>query len=278
MIFASDLDRTLMYSIRAMEELGWVDEYSMKPVEFKDNRWVGYMTETAFTTLKQLSQHVLFIPITTRTTAQFNRFVIFQKEIPLQYAVTTNGANILYRGKLLEEWSAHISAAMKRESLPMAEMLALLEREGFIFAGKLWHVENLFFYYTLTSLPPSFNRSMLEDFASMYGWRVSLQGRKLYFIPKAISKGAALDYICQREGISEIAGAGDSILDWDFLRNCQHRFVPKHGELANMSEMNAFTVIYRTGINAGEEILNQIVNLLPRESHFFKHKEIKTGK
>ncbi|WP_066384794.1 HAD family hydrolase [Neobacillus mesonae] len=278
MIFASDLDRTLMYSERALEELGGRDSRTLKPVELNDDRWVGFMTEQAFTVLKQLSEEILFIPVTTRTTEQFNRFIIFQNEIQLQYAVTTNGAKILYRGMLLEEWSAHISSVMKSESVPMAELFALLKREGIYFTGKLRQVENLFFYYTLTALPASFNKSTIEAFVSMYGWRVSLQGRKLYFIPKAISKGAALAYICQREGISRIAGAGDSVLDWDFLQKCEYRFVPNHGELANMHGNAAFTVIGQPGVMAGEEILNQIVNLLPLDRQSFKHKEIKTGK
>ena len=56
------------------------------------------MTESAFSMLKEVNRQVLFIPVTTRTTEQFNRFVIFEKEIPLTYAITTNGANILYKG------------------------------------------------------------------------------------------------------------------------------------------------------------------------------------
>lgn len=35
MIFASDLDRTLVYSKRAIEELGELDKTVMKPVEKK---------------------------------------------------------------------------------------------------------------------------------------------------------------------------------------------------------------------------------------------------
>ena len=48
MIIASDLDRTLMYSMRALEELGRPEDTVLKPVEINDGNWVGYMTETCF--------------------------------------------------------------------------------------------------------------------------------------------------------------------------------------------------------------------------------------
>lgn len=262
MIFASDLDRTLMYSVRAMAELGGQENDLLKPVEKKDGRWVGFMTEVAYLNLKELCQQSLFIPVTTRTTQQFDRFIIFKKEIPLQYAITTNGAYILYRGEQLEEWSTHILQTMKREAAAMDEMFALLEQEGYVFEGTLRQIEDAFFYYTLTTLPSKFDKNALQAFVSIYGWRVSLQGRKLYFIPKAISKGAALEFICQREGTCCVAGAGDSMLDWDFLQHCHHRFVPRHGELANSLANDSVHLIDQSGIKAGEEILRYFYQLL----------------
>jgi len=267
MIFASDLDRTLMYSSRAIEELGEPKESSLKPVEQKDGRWVGYMTETAYHKLKELSLQSLFVPVTTRTTEQFNRFVIFEQEIPIKYAITSNGATILYRGVPLEEWSNHIHNRMHTESVTQAELSACMQREGFHFDGVMKHAENLFFYYILNCLPTASEKDSINDFAAKYGWRISLQGRKLYFIPQAISKGSALEYICNHEGVEAIAGAGDSVLDWDFLQNCQYRFVPNHGELAKelarVSGTNNHILTKSHGVTAGEEILYQFLKLIP---------------
>ncbi|EKN69509.1 hypothetical protein BABA_08781 [Neobacillus bataviensis LMG 21833] len=272
MIFASDLDRTLMYSKRAIEELGEPKEYILKPVEQKDGKWVGYMTEAAYSALKELSLHSLFVPVTTRTTAQFNRFVIFAEEIPIQYAITSNGANILYQGVPMEEWSNHIHSQLRSDSVSQAELLFILQREGFHLDGEKKQAENLFFYYILNCRPAASEKELLHGLAVKYGWRISLQGRKLYFIPKAISKGSALEYICNREGAKAIAGAGDSILDWDFLVNCQHRFIPNHGELVNeLSSMSMLSRVTGTnnhiltesrGVNAGEEILQGFLKLL----------------
>ncbi|MEH7500518.1 hypothetical protein V7152_00530 [Neobacillus drentensis] len=262
MIFASDLDRTLVYSKRAIEELGEIDKTLLKPVESKDNTWVAFMTESSFFALKELSLNSLFVPVTTRTTEQFNRFLIFKKDIPLKYAITSNGANIIYKGKLMKEWSAHIFNRMNAESVTQNELLANLKREGFQFDGQIKQAENLFFYFILNSLPPASDRKAINDVAVSYGWRISIQGRKLYFIPRAISKGDALEFISKREGMEVIAGAGDSILDWDFLKNCQYRFVPAHGELARVSGTSNYTLTKNYGVDAGEEIIQQFLQLL----------------
>jgi hypothetical protein len=59
-----------------------------------------------------------------------------------------------------------------------------------------------------------------------------------------------------------LAGAGDSNLDLDFLQNCRYRYVPKHGELANVSENFSLTFTKNKGPLAGEEILHQFLSLL----------------
>ncbi|OLS37767.1 HAD family hydrolase [Bacillus sp. MRMR6] len=258
MIIASDLDRTLMYSRRALDELGHSRETKLKPVERKDGSWVGYMTETAFSDLKKLSRESLFIPVTTRTTEQFKRFVIFESEVSLPYAITSNGANILYKGNPLKEWSENLSSQMAHEVLGLDEFLSTLLKEGYCFDGQLKKVEKLFFYFILNGLPSSFEQRGIRALAASYGWRLSLQGRKLYFIPKLISKGNALEFICEREGMEAFAGAGDSVLDWDFLQKCRYSFVPKHGELKEHVDASLITLTNKLGIAAGEEILKNI--------------------
>ena len=79
MIFASDLDRTLIYSKRALDEFGVPEGLLLVPVEQKDGDSVAFMTETSYLQLKELANQSLFVPVTTRTTEQFKRFVIFEK-------------------------------------------------------------------------------------------------------------------------------------------------------------------------------------------------------
>jgi hydroxymethylpyrimidine pyrophosphatase-like HAD family hydrolase len=263
MIVASDLDRTLVYSKRALNELGCSPQIPLIPVEKKDGNWVAFMTERAFNALSDLCKYHLFIPVTTRTTEQFNRFELFNHgNFPLTYAITLNGAEILYKGKTLHEWTRYMTSKIQNESITQITLLSILNKEGYQFDGKIRQVDNLFFYYILNKPPSPEVKAALQNFVAEYGWRISLQGRKLYFIPTAISKGAALEFICRREGMEAFAGAGDSLLDLDFLQNCRYQFVPRHGELANEIKGTKVTMTNNAGVAAGEEILLGFLTLL----------------
>lgn len=261
MIVASDLDRTLIYSNRAIAELGCPEGTKIKPVEEKDGNWISFMTEASFSLLQEICRQYLFVPITTRSTNQFERISIFQQEIALPYAITANGAVILRNGIPFNEWSEIVASKMKAESAVMQEILSILYKEDLHFNGRLKRVEDLFFYYILEKSLEIEKKNVLNDIISSFGWRVYLQGRKLYFIPKAINKGDALEFICTTEGKEAIAGSGDSKLDWDFLNRCRFRFVPNHSELVQNIGSACLLVTKECGLLAGEEILRQYLTL-----------------
>jgi hypothetical protein len=56
------------------------------------------------------------------------------------------------------------------------------------------------------------------------------------------------------------------MLDWDFLKNCQYRFVPNHGELARkLMEVpgEEFPIVTTSsGVKAGEEIIQKVYKLV----------------
>lgn len=259
MIIASDLDRTLIYSARALREFGYPSMTDLKPVEKRDGEWISYMTEASFNHLLEISKKYIFVPITTRTTSQFKRIEIFQKNIPLEYAVTTNGAIILKNGEPVKEWTRLISSKIRMESASIQEMLSFFQKENISFKGEIKQVEDLFFYFLLENPPEE--KSALSLMADKFGWKVSLQGRKLYFMPKGINKGDALSFICNQIGTKALAGSGDSILDLDFLERCSNRYIPNHGELILGGEARGFNVTKSKGILAGEEILSKLLLL-----------------
>ncbi|NRD80489.1 hypothetical protein HPT25_24510 [Bacillus sp. BRMEA1] len=262
MIFASDLDRTLVYSNRAIAQLGYSKSTVLIPVEKKAQEVTAYMTEKSLSFIQKLCQHQLFIPVTTRTTEQYNRILVFKEKLRLPYAITANGAEILYEGEPLREWSSYLTQILDVGALGMRELLSLLKQDDWNFIGDLRIVGTLFFYWILEKIPSMETITKLQKFVSSYGWRISLQGKKLYFIPKVISKGKALNFICSRERMNAIAGAGDSLLDLDFLQLCQYRFVPEHGELRGVSENWNLLITKKSGVDAGEEILQQFLTLV----------------
>lgn len=88
--FASDLDRTLIYSHRVLEQYAYEGEYDL--VEVLDERPLSYMSVETKKSLQTIHQSGWFIPVTTRTTAQYERITFFEQELKPEYAVTTNGA------------------------------------------------------------------------------------------------------------------------------------------------------------------------------------------
>ncbi|MBY0122700.1 hypothetical protein [Bacillus sp. S/N-304-OC-R1] len=256
-MFASDLDRTLIYSDRALADFNETGKDNLMSAEFKDGREVAHMTRKAAETLRQLAENMLFVPVTTRTFAQFNRVSLISQSIPLTYAVTSNGANIIYKGRPLDEWTHLVHDRLHRECMDIEELTEKIS--GVNINGVIKNAENLFFYYILEEMLSEDTIHFVKNIAIESGWRISIQGRKLYFMPNPICKGEAVKFIKQRENISSVYGAGDSILDHDFLKECDFSIVPSHGELANENtEGFSYTYTKNRGVMAGEEILLEI--------------------
>lgn len=257
-MFATDLDRTIIYSRKALEDLGPSLNGQLRAVEKMDGKDIAYMTHKAFKELEEISQDLLLVPVTTRTTNQFKRIFIFEEHIPVKYAITFNGAEILYEGKPLPDWRASISERLKNNSASLEEIKDILQKDILHVKGELKSAEGLFLYYLLEEKLESHQVQEFKRMASAYGWRVSYQGRKLYFMPNPISKGEAVTFVKEREGISTLIGAGDSLLDEDFLVKCDHSFIPAHGELAQQNGLMTYINTEQQGAFAGEEILSKI--------------------
>ncbi|WP_445492982.1 hypothetical protein [Niallia sp. 03133] len=262
MMFASDLDRTLIYSKRALESMQTPLNNTMIAVEKRNGETVSFMTECSFQRLKELADNLLFVPVTTRTFEQYKRVFILEKELRVTYSVSSNGANIYYKGKRMEDWNKHVAKRLDMECLKKEELLQKVEM--FSFKGTLKIADNLFFYYILETEISSETKEMVASLAASFGWKVSLQGRKLYFMPLPICKGEAISFIQKREGIKNVAGAGDSLLDFPFLEVCTTSFIPSHGELttaAGLEFASHYHVTEKFGAYAGEEIVEKVHQL-----------------
>lgn len=257
-MFATDLDRTIIYSKKALEDLGPALNEQMYAVEKKADSEIAFMTKKAFGILKEISQELLLVPVTTRTTSQFKRIFIFEDQVPVRYAITFNGAEILYEGEPLPDWRDSISDRLKQESSSLEELQDILQKDLYQVNGDLKSAEGLFLYYLLEERLSANQVQEFKRAASSYGWRISYQGRKLYFMPNPISKGEAVSFVKEREGIHTLIGAGDSLLDEDFLVKCDHSFIPAHGELAGDHGLMTYISTKNRGAYAGEEILESI--------------------
>jgi HAD superfamily hydrolase (TIGR01484 family) len=263
MMFASDLDRTLIFSNKAMEEFPFEHKEELITVERKQDENLAFMTLKSFELLKRISEKLLFVPVTTRSVEQFKRVFIFQDSISSKYAVTSNGACIFYNGKQYSEWTNNIHRHLTHECIDKREVIKTLQKDFFHIPGEMRVVENLFIYYLLSSKLDEEILTELKKYTEPHGWKLSYQGRKLYLMPNPVSKGKAIKYIQEQEGISTLYGAGDSLLDHDFLELCHHRFLPSHGELMKLQiDQEKYTITKNKGAKAGEELLHSLMNLL----------------
>ncbi len=127
MMFASDLDRTLIYSqkmIDASEE----QPGEIRVAETKDGEVITYITEKTINLLKQLSEKAMFVPVTTRTTEQYSRIDVICKDIMPKYAVTGNGGNILTQGETDTAWHEIMRGKIENECLPIGDAVREFEK------------------------------------------------------------------------------------------------------------------------------------------------------
>lgn len=261
MMFASDLDRTLIFSKSALRDFPNYDGQELIPIEKKSEEKVAFMTKTSYGLLQTIASKLLFVPVTTRSLEEYNR-ILFH-ELPVEYAVTTNGANIFYNGRILSEWNENVRKQLIDISIGKEELIESLSPFIQRIPGEMRIVEDLFVYFYLSE---SIDLELLDEIKGSLlekGWRLSLQGRKLYFMPIPISKGRAVKFIQEREGKTTLIGAGDSLFDDDFLQHCQYPFVPSHGELARSMELKKQYILTQdVGVKGGEELLRSILKLI----------------
>ncbi|MFG2571621.1 HAD family hydrolase [Streptomyces sp. NPDC048481] len=260
-LVASDLDRTLIYSAAALS-LTMPDARAPRLlcVEVHEARPLSFMTETAAQLLTDLGDTAVFVPTTTRTRKQYQRINL--PGPPPKYAICANGGHLLVDGATDQDWHASVLARLAAECAPLAEVQEHLTRT----ADPLWLrkqriAEDLFAYLVVERelLPEEWVKE-LGAWAENRGWTVSLQGRKIYAVPKPLTKSAAVHEVVRRAGAELTLAAGDSLLDADLLLAADRGWRPGHGELADAAwTAPQITALPERGVLAGERILREFL-------------------
>ncbi|MFI9200539.1 HAD family hydrolase [Streptomyces sp. NPDC053048] len=225
-------------------------------VETYERKPLSYMTETAAAALAELAGAVTFVPTTTRTREQYGR-IRLPGPVP-EFAICANGGELLVRGEPDPEWRARVRGALDAECAGLAEVHERLVRT----ADPAWLLKartaaDLFSYLVVDRplLPDAWVKE-LTAWAGERGWTVSLQGRKVYAVPKPLTKSAAVAEVARRTGATEVLAAGDSLLDADLLLAAGRGWRPGHGELADAGfTAPHVTALPTRGVAAGEEII-----------------------
>lgn len=260
-LVASDLDRTLIYSTAALQlSMPDAEAPRLLCVEVYGHKPLSYLTETAAALLDELARTTVFVPTTTRTREQYHR-IRLPGPAP-KFAICANGGHLLVDEVSDPDWQTQVARRLADECASLAEVRAHLVAA----ADPAWLLkervaEDLFAYLVVErSLLPAGWVSELAEWAEPRGWTVSLQGRKIYAVPKPLTKSAAMNEVARRAGATLTLAAGDSLLDADLLLAADHAWRPGHGELAD-TDWSAphIDVLTENGVVAGEEILRRFL-------------------
>ncbi|MGG4204141.1 HAD family hydrolase [Paenibacillus jamilae] len=259
MIYASDLDQTLIYSKRSLGVP--LESPGLLPAEQIDGATSAFISEQALQLLKTLPEDVMFMPVTTRTIEQYRRITVFQTELVPAYAVTSNGGNIIVGGEVDREWNRRIHEQVHRDG-------AHAEEARQVFGQVLdedWVVNERFcdelFYAFMIERDRMPLEQVLEKARIMceMGWEVSIQGRKIYLVPAAVNKQAAVEHIRNLTNGGAVVASGDSLLDRCLLDYADYAIAPRHGELYREQLRDKLEVNYRftevSGVYAADEIM-----------------------
>jgi hydroxymethylpyrimidine pyrophosphatase-like HAD family hydrolase len=259
MIFASDLDQTLIYSARSKGE---VEIEEMVPVELYEGRYISYMTKPAIEKLQQLAGIARFVPVTTRIPEQFNRIFGIRESFRPEYVIVSNGGTILVNGQIDQDWQAFVRAAVKQhcaEHTEIASLFAKIASTHWVKSNDL--CDDLFYSIVVERdhLPHEPLEELKQQLAPL-GWSYSLQGRKIYLVPEKVSKGAAIQYVKEKLASTFVYAAGDSLLDESLLLAADYAISPSHGELGRFYEAHPHIQFTQAkGALASEELLDAIL-------------------
>ncbi|CEG21704.1 haloacid dehalogenase-like hydrolase [Planococcus massiliensis] len=260
-LFASDLDQTLIYSKRSMGKQAV--ESDLREVERYEGNPQSFMTATGQRMLHELAEELCFLPVTTRTQSQYERVTgIYKGDAAPKFAVISNGAVILEDGEPIKEWSDHIRKQCVSKKTIVEELMPKIDQhfsEEWVL--RVREADGWFVYLIIDREKfPSEKLAFYTKTFREIGWSMSLQGRKLYFMPESITKAGAMEYVKERIGADYVVAAGDSLLDLDLLESADLGLLAAHGE-AVRSRIPVSAHIETTekrGIEAGEEILFRV--------------------
>ncbi len=230
MIFATDLDRTLIFSSARLDPEG----PPVIPVEHREGKAVGFMTPCALEALQRLQRETVCFINTFRGFEQAGR-VSFVGDGSCPYLAVQNGLALYQGGEEDREWSERVQR--KVDALPVTLSDAIAQT-----LGELPGIDCLSKRYT--HLAVFFvNAKRFDDAACVQlagklaelGWSLRRQRKKLYLSPLGIDKGAVLERVRELEGGMDAVGFGDSFFDLPMLLGCREAWSISESELDDSS-------------------------------------------
>lgn len=235
MIYASDLDRTLIYSQHFISAHPNESELILVDSSTTDS----YISKDVAIRLVGLTKNnkVRFIPVTTRSVDEYSRVKI--PGVTAGYAITSNGGVILHNGGKLKAWEERRGKERDMYGLmQMAETINTLtgiSRKSKIIDGTYIFNKTFDADATIKEID-----KLKEEYKE---YKFVVERNKIYAIPIEVSKGIALKWLQNYLEESTVLASGDSVLDISMLEVANLKVVPAHGSILEKYSTSEFIIV-----------------------------------
>ena len=258
LLIASDLDQTLIFSPRAAAR---GPARPSRTVEVLGGEVISLLSQHTEQALIALQRTTTFVPTTTRTQAQYERIDLPGRS---RYAIVASGGRLLIDGAPDPDWATAVAARLADQAAPLAAVQQLFagwaDRDWLL---RLRDADGLFLVAAVQTdrLSPD-ELAEVTAACAAHGWRALHQGRKLYVLPRALDKAAAVAHVAERVARASqdplvTFAAGDTLLDWPMLLAADRAWLPAGSELDRLGLTAAH--VTRTdlaGLAAAEQIVD----------------------
>lgn len=265
MIFASDLDRTLIHPYRTLPE----PRREEAPVaEIYEGRPITVCSTATLALLDELAARDAFVAVTTRSLRQLRRVEPIWERASRSWAICANGATLLHHGEVDREWKAHVdelcggSASVHEARAALHAAFGECDPDGWLLRVRDCDGRFLYAICELPKLPDGLAAAASGAMAPL-GWEAVLHGRKLYLLPAGLTKLRCVEHLAERAGAAGVLAAGDSLLDAELLAAADVAWCPRDAELVVWDAVpDGVRVTVGEHIDAAEEIAREALELV----------------
>ena len=223
-------------------------------VERLDGKEQGFLSARTPALLERVNGGCLFVPVTTRSVAQYKRIQWPEGCVP-KYAVAANGGILLVDGESDEAWLQASREIVDPWRGEMERMLVVLEAAGMSRVQSI--IDEMFLFAACNNAEEA--QALKAHFEGETTLTVELTGRKVYFFPAPLHKGAALLRLKERFAPDFTFSAGDSPIDVPMLRVADVAAVPAR---LDVSECKNEVLIHRGSERFAEFILESLLRIM----------------